>query len=128
MGTKTDQVKKIDLAKQKEKLEKIIAEGFSATDVEAIRTPEQSSDNIDAAVENLLGSIASIRLQNQGLRRTLAIMAQRKIEMGTYFDCSTCRGPIDPNRLLKTPEANTCITCESDPEHGDRDKDEATGD
>lgn len=128
MGTKSGQVIVIDLAAQKEKLDKIIKDGLSATDLETIQIRIPQRDDLDAAMYNLAESVAAIRLQNQGMRRTLAILARQKIEMGTYFECSTCGGEIDRHRLLETAEVITCIRCESDPEHVKDLDDEATGD
>jgi RNA polymerase-binding transcription factor DksA len=54
---------------------------------------------------------ALIEQTRQHLREI--VDAEERLESGTYGICSSCGGPIAPERLEARPVARTCIACAS---------------
>jgi DnaK suppressor protein len=44
--------------------------------------------------------------------------ALQRVHDGSYGTCSVCGGPIEPQRLVAVPEAETCLSCQEQSERG----------
>lgn len=101
-----------DVVKIRGELEKRLAEfNDRIARVERERAEPLSADSAEQAVEAEDGEV--LALQDDALHREIAAIvgAIRRIDAGTYGECTSCRESIEPARLAALPTTPLCIAC-----------------
>lgn len=70
-----------------------------------------SADSEEQAVELQNDEVVSALDAMESNELNLVITALKKIEDGSYGECSACGEAISSNRLKAVPYASTCINC-----------------
>ena len=101
-----------NLTEVRGQLEKRLAElNDRVTFVERERAEPMSADSAEQAIEAEDDEV--IALQDDVLHLEIAaiVAAIRKIDTGTYGNCTSCREDIELARLAVLPSTSLCIDC-----------------
>jgi DnaK suppressor protein len=114
---KTVKKEELDLEAQLAALNAILGERLP--DMEALRREEaRSGERGDQALALVNMATQVVLLDGDRIKRMLAQAAKSKIADGTYCICSSCDRPIAPIRLIRTPQAILCVSCQEQREDG----------
>jgi len=86
-------------------------------DISACIKSEKSADDLDNAVADNQAALTTKLYARQSAYLKKIDEALKKIEDGTFGQCSACGDDISYKRLLARPAALLCVLCKEEQEH-----------
>ena len=104
---------KVDLLERQSKLEAELAK-LETPDASGEAAFPQFGDKEDENAAEVATYSDNLSLE-ESLRSSLqdVIKAIKRIDEGTYGQCSYCHQPIDEKRLLARPASSACVACKN---------------